>query len=74
MAGSRPSVRIWVMKVTAKQIDEVVRLFGTLAAACVSGAAIGAVRPEQVTQAETLALALNSVVLLGCVFFIRRKE
>lgn len=62
------------MKFTAKQVDEVVRLFGTLAAASLSGMAIGIVRPEQVHQMETMALALGAVVLFGCVMFIRRKE
>lgn len=60
------------MKLSPKQVDEVVRLLGTLAAAAISGAAIAVSRPEQVTQTEAQLLAGWFVVLFGSVLYLRR--
>lgn len=60
------------MKFSAKQVDEWVRLLGTLSAASASGAAVGIARPEQVQPMETVALSSFAVLLFSLVLYVRR--
>ena len=62
------------MKFNPKQIDEVVRLLGTLTAAAATGAGIGLERPGQITPQETIRLVVACVVLFACALYLRRKE
>ena len=50
------------MKISAKQIDEIVRLLGTTAAAALSGAVIGFAGHGQISTAESVALTVYSVI------------
>lgn len=60
------------MKFSEKQVDEIVRLLGTVAAAAVGGAAIGVARPEQVTPQEVGYLLASFVVTFGIALYLRR--
>jgi hypothetical protein len=62
------------MKLSAKQIDEIVRLMGTMAASALAGAAIGFARPEQVTHTEVASLAAAFAVSFAIVLMIRTEK
>ena len=62
------------MKFNGKQIDEIVRLFGTLSAAAATGAGIGFERPAQITPQETVHLVVTCVILFACLLFLRREK
>jgi hypothetical protein len=62
------------MTFTEKQIDEWVRLFGTLAAASLSGAAVGLARPDQISPRETIYLTSSFVVLWCIIMYWRRQS
>jgi hypothetical protein len=66
-----------VMKFNAKQIEDMARLMGTLAAAAaaaaVSGASVGWARPEQISRVETVMLAVVFVTLLICMIVLRKE-
>ena len=62
-----------VMKFNAKQIEDMARLMGTLAAAAVSGASVGWARPEQISLVETVMLAVVFVTLLICMIVLRKE-
>ena len=62
------------MQATPKQIDELVRLLGTLTAAAATGAGIGLERPGQISPIETIHLITACVVMFGCVLYLRRNE
>lgn len=60
------------MKFSPKQVDEIVRLLGTVAAAAVGGAAIGVARPAQVSPSEVAYLVTSFVVTFGFALYLRR--
>jgi hypothetical protein len=62
------------MTFSEKQIDEWVRLFGTLAAAALSGAAVGVARPDQISHNETFCMILSAVGLMGMIMYWRRTR
>jgi hypothetical protein len=62
------------MKISAKQVDEIVRLLGTTAAAALSGAVIGFAGHGQISTAESIALTLYSAVSFVLVMVLRSEK
>jgi len=73
LAPCKTSFQNRSMTFTDQQIDEWVRLFGTLAAAALSGAAVGVVRPDQISKIETFGMLISACALICMIMFWRRK-
>ena len=58
------------MKFNAKQIDNIARVLGTLAASSIIGTMVGLARPNSVTQLEQYGLIAASVSTLCMMIFI----
>jgi hypothetical protein len=61
------------MKFNDKQIDDIARLLGTLAASSIVGFSIGAARPQSVTSLEELGLISSAILALSGMLLIRRN-
>jgi hypothetical protein len=61
------------MKFNDKQIDDIARLLGTLAASSIVGFTIGAARPDSVTRLEELGLVASAVLAFAVMLLIRRN-
>jgi hypothetical protein len=61
------------MKFNEKQIDDIARLLGTLAASSIIGLTIGAARPQSVTNLEELGLVSSAVLAFAVMLLIRRN-
>jgi hypothetical protein len=61
------------MKFNEKQIDDIARLLGTLAASSIVGLSIGAARPESVTSLEELGLIPSAILAICGMLLIRRN-
>jgi hypothetical protein len=61
------------MKFNDKQIDDIARLLGTLAASSIVGFTIGAARPQSVTSVEEFGLVTSAVLALAVMLLIRRN-
>jgi hypothetical protein len=61
------------MKLNDKQVDDVARLLGTLAASAIIGLTVGASRPDSVTTYEEIGLISSAVVAFSMMLLIRRK-
>ncbi len=59
-----------VMKLNAKQIDNIARVLGTLAASSVIGSMVGWARPASVTTLEEVGLIVSAVTTLSIMIFI----
>ena len=60
------------MKFNDKQIDDIARLLGTLAASSIIGLAVGASRPNSVTTHEEFGLISSAVMAFAVMLLIRR--
>lgn len=60
------------MKFNDKQIDDIARLLGTLAASSIIGLSVGAARPDSVTTYEEIGL-ISSAVLAFCGMLLIRR-
>jgi hypothetical protein len=59
------------MKLNEKQIDDIARLLGTLAASSVIGLSVGAARPESVTSYEEVGLISSAIVAFSMMLYTR---
>jgi hypothetical protein len=60
------------MKFNDKQIDDIARLLGTLAASSIIGLSVGAARPDSVTSLEEIGL-ISSAILAFCGMLLIRR-
>jgi hypothetical protein len=61
------------MKFNDKQIDDIARLLGTLAASSIVGFSIGIARPQSVTNYEEIGLLSSAVITFTTMLLIRRN-
>ena len=61
------------MKFNDKQIDDIARLLGTLAASSIVGFSIGIARPQSVTSYEEIGLMSSAVITFATMLLIRRN-
>jgi len=61
------------MKFSDKQVDDIARLLGTLAASAIIGLLVGAVRPQSVTTFEELGLISSALLSFFVMLLIRRN-
>jgi hypothetical protein len=59
------------MKLNKKQIDDIARLLGTLAASSVIGLSVGAARPESVTSYEEVGLISSTIIAFSMMLYTR---
>jgi len=59
------------MKLNEKQIDDIARLLGTLAAASVIGLSVGAARPDSVTSYEEVGLISSAIIAFSMMLYTR---
>ncbi len=59
------------MKLNEKQIDDIARLLGTLAASSVIGLSVGAARLESVTSYEEVGLISSAIVAFSMMLYTR---
>jgi hypothetical protein len=59
------------MKLNEKQVDDIARLLGTLAASSIIGLAVGAARPDSVTRYEEIGLISSAIVAFSMMIYIR---
>ena len=62
------------MKFNDKQIDDIARLLGTLAASSIVGLSIGIARPHSVTNYEEIGLLSSAVITFTTMVLIRRNQ
>jgi hypothetical protein len=62
------------MKFNDKQIDDIARLLGTLAASSIVGFSIGIARPHSVTGYEEIGLLSSAVITFITMVLIRRNQ
>ena len=62
------------MKFNDKQVDDIARLLGTLAASAIIGLSVGAVRPDSVTTYEEIALISSAMLSFCGMLLVRRKQ
>ena len=61
------------MRISAKQIDEVVRFLGTISAAAFTGAVVGATGRGNMTGLEIVSLGLAFALSFGFVLILRSE-
>ena len=59
------------MKFNDKQIDDIARLLGTLAASSIIGLSVGAARPESVTTYEEIGLISSAIIAFSMMIYTR---
>jgi len=59
------------MKLNEKQIDDIARLLGTLAASSVIGLSVGAARPDSVTSYEEAGLISSAIIAFSMMLYTR---
>ena len=62
------------MKFNPKQIENLARVVGALAASSIVGAAIGVARPASVTMGEHIALFVTSVSMLATMLLLLKGQ
>lgn len=60
------------MKFSGKQLDDISRVLGTLAAAALGGVAIGITRPEQISRLEQVVLFSISIFLFSVMLRVQK--
>ena len=59
------------MKFNDKQIDDIARLLGTLAASSIVGLIVGAARPDSVTTYEEIGLISSAIIAFSMMIYTR---
>ena len=59
------------MKINDKQIDDIARLLGTLAASSIIGLSVGAARPDSVTTYEEIGLISSAIIAFSMMLYTR---
>jgi hypothetical protein len=59
------------MKFNDKQIDDIARLLGTLAASSIVGLIVGAARPDSVTTYEEIGLISSAIIAFSMMLYTR---
>ena len=59
------------MKFNDKQIDDIARLLGTLAASSIIGLSVGMARPDSVSTYEEIGLISSAIIALSMMIYTR---